>query len=153
MANGVERVVEETVGKDKDMLPVKEGKALTAANAAVGGMGIISSYNVCHSLCMGIIAVLSFFGIFITGMPLLFLTKYQLYFWTFGIIILAIAAGLYFWKGPCISKKMIVANGGLLLAGFPFARGYDFVFIVIGFGIVLVTILVYLFERFGNGQR
>ncbi|MBI4095820.1 MAG: hypothetical protein HY438_03105 [DPANN group archaeon] len=146
-------MAEETVGKDKRVLPVKEGKALTAANAAVGGMGIISSYNVCHSLCMGIIAVLSVFGIFITGMPLFFLTKYQLYFWTFGIIILAVAVGLYFWKGPCISKKMIAANGGLLLAGFPFARGYEFIFMVIGFGIVLIIVLMYLFERFGNGKK
>ena len=47
-----------------------------------------------------------------------------------GMIFLGVSFVLLYLKGNCISKKMIVANGGLLLAGFPFARGYDFVFIV-----------------------
>ncbi len=118
-----------------------------ATNATMGGMSIISSYNICHSVCTSAIALLSLFGIFVTGMPLFFLTKYQIYFWTFGIAILALAIALYFWKGKCISKHMILANAGLLFAGFPFAKNYFTFFMAAGLAIVISAIALYFVER------
>ena len=93
-------MVEEFVGINKKMLRLD--KNVGVVNAATGGMSIISSYNICHSVCTASIALLSFFGIFITGMPLFFLTQYQLYFWAIGIAMLITATALYFKMGKCI---------------------------------------------------
>ena len=124
----------------------KEG-TIGVVNAATGGMSIISSYNICHSVCTAAIAMLAFFGIFITGMPLFFLTQYQLYFWAIGIAMLTIATVLYFKMGKCISKHMLIANAGLLLAGFPFAKNYFAVFMVAGLAVVISAIALYFAER------
>jgi len=122
-------------------------KLLGPANGIFGGMSIISSYNVCHSVCMSLISVLTFFGIAVAGMPLAFLTPYQIYFWTFGIVILAIALILHKIKGPCISKHMILANSGLLLAGIPFANKFYKLFLMFGFAIVAIAIAWWANER------
>ncbi len=143
-------MAEETLGSNKEVLRIDEKKAktITAANAAMGGLSIFSSYNVCHSACMALIAGLSAIGIMVSGMPLAFLIPYQIYFWIFGIIILAVGTTLYVKMGKCISGKMLVANAGLLFAGFPFAGNSYLLFMILGFAIVITVILVYLFERF-----
>ncbi len=148
-------MAEEVVGSNKKMLRIdnKNTKGIAAANAAVSSMSIISSYNICHSLCMSVIALLSVFGIIVAGMPLAFLTQYQIYFWLIGSVILAVAVGLYIWKGPCMSPKLLAANAGLLLAGFPFAGRFYAVFMLTGFAIVITTIIIYLKERAEHGKR
>ncbi len=131
---------------------LKKEAAINATNATMGGMSIISSYNVCHSVCTVAIAVLSLFGIAVSGMPLFFLTQYQAYFWGIGMVFLAVAVTLYFWRGPCISKHMILANAGLLFAGFPFAKSYFMLFMVAGFAVVAAAVALYLAER-ANGEN
>ncbi len=131
---------------------MKKETAIGAANATMGGMSIFSSYNVCHSACMALIAGLSAIGIVVSGMPLAFLIPYQIYFWIFGIAIFAVGAALYFRMGKCISSKMLVANFGLLFAGFPFAGNSYLIFMIVGFAIIITVILVYLFERFENAN-
>ena len=148
-------MAEEIVGTNKEVLRInsKSSKGIAAANAAVGGMSIVSSYNVCHSLCMSVIALLSVFGIIVTGMPLAFLTQYQIYFWSIGVGVLAVAAGLYFWKGQCMSPKLLAANAGLLLAGFPFAGEFYAAFMLVGFAVVVAIIIIYLKERMERGKK
>ena len=134
-------------GRSPLAVRMNKESAIGVANAATGGMSIISSYNICHSVCTAAIAMLAFFGVFITGMPLFFLTRYQLYFWAIGITMLIIATVLYFRMGKCISKHMLLANAGLLLAGFPFAKGYFAVFMVAGLAVVISAIALYFAER------
>ncbi len=50
-----------------------EDKRVRYASVAASTATIISAHNVCHTLCLGIIAFLAVFGIVITGMPLGFL--------------------------------------------------------------------------------
>lgn len=135
-----------------DRSKMKRESVITASNGIFGGMSVISSYNVCHSLCMGIISVLTFFGIAVVGFPLAFLIPYQIYFWIFGITILAIALSLYRIKGPCISKHMILANSGLLLAGVPFLQDFSVFFLVTGGFIVTAAITLYFMERRNHGK-
>ncbi len=165
-------MAKETLGSNQEVLRIdsKKTKAIGAANVTMGGLSIFSSYNVCHSACMALIAGLSAIGIVVSGMPLAFLIPYQLYFWIFGIIILAVGTALYFKMGKCISQtqaeqssagpsktrgfawEMLVANAGLLFAGFPFAGNSYLIFMILGFAIVITVILVYLFERFENAN-
>ena len=42
---------------------------------------------------------------------------------------------------------MLIANAGLLLAGFPFAKGYFAVFMVAGLAVVATAVALYLAER------
>lgn len=126
---------------------IKKETAISATNATMGGMSIFSSYNVCHSACTAAIAVLSLFGVFVTGMPLFFLTKYQIYFWTIGIAMLIVATVLYFKMNKCISKHILLANFGLLFAGFPFAKNYFTFFMIAGFAITIFAIALYFAER------
>ena len=60
---------------------VKKGKALTVTSSVSGVMGFLGGYQVCHNICLGIIALLSIIGITLVGMPLLFLTKVAVPFW------------------------------------------------------------------------
>ena len=131
---------------------MKKETVMGATNATMGGMSVISSYNVCHSLCIGVIALLSFFGIIVAGFPLAFLIPYQIYFWIFGILILIIALALYKIKGPCISKHIILANFGLLFAGIPFLQNYSLLFLIIGFTIAISAIALYFAARKKNGK-
>jgi len=144
---------------------ITKDKVISATGSLSGGMSILSSYNVCHSICMGVIAALSVFGVAVAGFPLAFLLPYQPYFWAIGIAILVVALILYTQakhslavpsgtgsareiKGPCISKHMILANAGLLVSGIPFAKSQfsSYLLLTIGLVIVAAAIALYLKE-------
>src|SRR3989344_5263936 len=98
-----------------------EAKVSGSLSGVSGGMSIISAHNVCHTLCIGVVAALTFFGIAVSGMPLMFLQKYTLLFWGMAVSFLALSLALYYFKGPCISKKAMLFNSGLIVAGVPFS--------------------------------
>ena len=56
-------------------------KAATLSSSFSGALSFLGGYQVCHNVCLGIIALLSLIGITIVGMPLLFLTKVAIPFW------------------------------------------------------------------------
>ncbi len=100
------------------------------ASTASSGASILGAAQVCHYACLGVIAALSFIGITLSGMPLLFLTKYAPLFW--GIAVLFFA--LTFVYRHCLSRSILTANAGLLIAGFPFTT-QPYIFWIVG-GIV-----------------
>lgn len=100
--------------------PQKEGKAVGTINAAAGGMGIISAHNVCHALCEGLVGIVAVFGITGIGMPLAFLTDYNIYFWAMAFAFLLIGFALLISR-KCVSKNMMMFNGGIVLIGVPFS--------------------------------
>ena len=67
-----------------------EDKRVRYASIATSTATLISAHNVCHSLCLGLIAFLAAFGIVLTGMPLAFLQDYNIYFWTMAFITMVI---------------------------------------------------------------
>ena len=79
------------------------------------------------------------------GMPLLFLTKVAVPFWTVAFVLFLITLFFYF-KMRCISKNLILFNSGVLIMGVPFQRLQfsPFNWIVGG---VLVVIAVSLFVK------
>lgn len=122
-------------------------KKLKAAGTASSLGSFASAHNVCHSLCLGVVAILSVFGIIVSSDILMFLENYNLIFWFMGTFFLGLSFVLYFKFGQCISEKLILFNSGLILFGFPFFREFGPMFSIIGGTVSLVAIGLYLKER------
>jgi hypothetical protein len=110
---------------------------LVGATGSVSGVAsILGSWQVCHNVCLGLIALLSIVGITLTGMPLSFLTKVAVPLWSVAVILLGITFYLYKRLG-CVSKGLLVLNTGLITAGVPFFEKFQLAFWVLG-GIIAV---------------
>jgi len=133
----------------------KKDKTFGRTAGTLGGVSgvasILGSWQICHSVCLGLIALLSVIGITINGMPLSFFTKISVPLWTIAVILLIIVSLLYI-KKHCISKNLLLLNLGLIIAGTPFNFVYKFQFIlwIIGGAIVLASILLFIRERIEN---
>lgn len=90
-------------------------------SSLTGLSGIASSYNTCHSICLAVVSLLSVIGIAVSGLPLMFLQTWAPYLWTVGLIFLLFSFYLFYSK-KCISKKLLTANTGFIVIGFPFAQ-------------------------------
>lgn len=118
-------------------------KALSVSSSVSGVMGFLGGYQVCHNICLGIIALLSLIGITLVGMPLLFLTKVAVPFWVAAIVMLGVAILLVVGFKMNLSKKILLANSGLIIAGTPFTTldSYKPLFWIVGILIVLTSIM------------
>ena len=123
---------------------IKE-RIVSAAGSISGVASIFGSWQLCHSICLGLIALLSLIGISIVGMPLLFLTKIAVQIWLFAVALLSLAVILYI-KKKCISLKMIIFNTGVIIAGVPFQplQGTIFVWVIGG---LIASIAIVLFIK------
>ena len=132
---------------------MKVGLALKAKLASIsssvsGVMGFLGGYQVCHNICLGIIALLSIIGITLVGMPLLFLTKVAIPFWIAAFFLLLVSLGFYI-RSKCLSKNLLLLNGGIIIAAFPFRALEKFfpIFWIIGGTIILISILLFIKSR------
>ena len=117
---------------------IKE-KIIGTTGSISGAASILGSWQICHNICLGIIALLAILGITVVGMPLLFLTKLAIPFWTIAFVLLLIIIGIYI-KKKCISKNLIMFNSGLIIAGIPFQflDSFRILLWIIG-GILVIT--------------
>jgi hypothetical protein len=129
------------------MNQIKE-KLIGTAGTASGTASILGSWQVCHSLCLGLIAFLSVFGITVTGMPLLFFTKIAIPLWSIALVLLLVVVFLYLRK-KCISLNLILFNTGVIIAGMPFAsvQPYQPFFWIIGGSIALAAVALFIKEK------
>lgn len=127
-------------------------KLVSVAGTATATTSILGGYQICHSVCMGIIALLSIIGITVVGMPLMFLTKVAVPFWIAGISFLSGMAVLTYAKKLHFSQNLMLANAGLLIAGTPFQTVQQFQTLLwfIGGALVVTSIILALQTR---GQR
>lgn len=132
-------------------MEIKE-KAVSAGSMISGSASILGSYQICHSLCLSAITLLSLIGITVTGMPLLFLTKVAIPFWIAGFSLLAIMVILAKYDILHFSNKLMLANIGLLTAGVPFERLVQFqkFFWIMGAMIVVASIVWALVDKKNN---
>lgn len=138
--------------------PALKERILSYTGNISGGASIISSYTLCHQICLGLIALLSVIGISVAGMPLAFLSRYTFFFWGLGAAILGVTSILFYYhkynnknnnhKG-CISGKLLVANGGFLIAGIPFAAliNYQRILWILGGAVVASSIASWAVEK------
>lgn len=120
-------------------------KILSVSSSVSGVIGFLGGYQVCHNICLGIIALLSLIGITLVGMPLLFLTKIAMPFWIAAATLFLLTLGFYI-KKRCISKNLLLFNGGIIVAGVPFESLKNILpmFWIIGGTAVLVSILSFI---------
>ena len=126
-------------------------KAATFSSTVSGALSFLGGYQVCHNVCLGIITLLSLIGITVVGMPLLFLQKVAIPFWTAAVLLFAITLFLYF-KKKCISKNLLMLNGGVIIAGVPFqnVQQYSVVFWIAGGTLVVLSLLFYIKGKIGK---
>lgn len=134
-------------------MAVKE-KLVGSVGAASGITSALGGYQVCHQLCMTVIALLGVLGITVAGMPLMFLTKVAIPFWIAAVAMLGVL-GYFHIKMKCVSGKLLVFNSGLIIAGVPFAplNQYPAVLWSIGGTLVIVAIGLHLRDRHGKKKK
>ena len=126
---------------------IKE-KVIGATGSVSGAASIIGSWQICHSLCLGLIALLGVVGITVTGMPLLFFTKIAVPLWTIAVLLLITTIFVYTQK-KCISKNLIILNSGLIIAGTPFQslQKFSIFFWTVGGTIALAGIFLFVRDK------
>ena len=112
-------------------------------SSASGTAGFLGGWQVCHTVCLGIISLLSLLGITIMGMPLFFLTKVAVPFWITAVVLFGVTLGFYF-RMKCISKNLLLLNAGIIVAGVPFAAIKPVLplFWIVGGTMVVVSVLL-----------
>lgn len=140
--------------KQKSNINEKKGRALAVTSSASGVMGFLGGYQVCHNVCLGIIALLSVIGITLVGMPLLFLTKVAIPFWIAASFLFFISLFFYF-KSKCISKNLLLFNGGIIIAGVPFdsLKNFFVFFWIMGGTIILISIVLFIKDKMAGGRK
>ena len=134
-------------------IPSKEN-VLASGGSLSSSLSFLGSYQICHNICMSIIAILTGIGITVKGMPLLFLQKVAVYFWIAAVIILIMFITLLLQKKTCVSKNTIFFNSGLIIAGVPFktVQDYSMFFWITGGTIVIISIMI-LYQQKSGGKK
>lgn len=126
--------------KNKKAKIGKQRKVFAATSSLSGSLSFLGSWQICHNLCLGIIALLSFFGIAVQGMPLLFLTQYSVYFWSAAVIFLVPTLYMYSRRDCLMSKNLVLFNIGIIVFSFPFFQEISFIFWTLGGFVILYSI-------------
>ena len=120
-------------------------KAIGATGSVSGITSIFGSWQVCHNICLGLIALLGIIGITVVGMPLLFLTKIAIPLWSVAFVLLLVTIWFYI-KKKCISQNLIMFNSGIIIAGIPFQplQNFQILFWMIGGALVVVSSFIFI---------
>lgn len=134
--------------KHKNNKDIKKGRALTVTSSVSGAMGFLGGYQVCHNICLGIIALLSIIGITLVGMPLLFLTKVAIPFWIIASLLFVLSL-LFYLKSKCVSRNLLLLNGGIIIAGVPFnsLKNFTPLFWITGGSLILISIILFIKDK------
>lgn len=119
-----------------------------------GFTSFLGSWQVCHNICLALIALLSVIGITVTGMPLLFLTTIAKPLWIVAVILLIITFSVYL-KKQCISSRLLLFNSGLIIAGIPFQflQKLFLIFWIVGGSIAITSIVLYINDKIKKGKK
>ena len=124
-------------------------KVLTGTGSISGALSFLGGYQVCHNACLAIIYLLTILGFTVAGMPLLFLTKLAIPFWSAALALLATTIILKYGKGMQFSEKIILLNSGLIIAGIPFeqVQQFNYIFWIVGGSLVLLSFGWYIYHK------
>ena len=127
---------------------IKE-KMLNVSGSVTGTLSFLGSYQVCHNACLALISLLTILGFTVAGMPLLFLTKVAIPFWSVALALLATTIILKYGKNMQFSGKIILLNSGLIIAGIPFehVQQFNYIFWIVGGSLVAFSIGWYIYEN------
>lgn len=125
-------------------LKAKAAGSLGSISAVLATLG--SSWQVCHSVCLALLAALAAVGIIGIGFPLLFLYEYNLYFWGTAAALLLVTLFFFARNRKCVPEKLLVFNAGIVIAGIPFGQAQPYSWAVGGI-IAIAAVAWFLFER------
>ena len=127
---------------------IKE-KILGASGSLTGTLSFLGGYQVCHNACLALISLLTILGFTVAGMPLLFLTRVAVPFWTLALALLVTTVILKYGKNMKFSGKIILLNSGLIIAGIPFQQlqQFNYVFWIVGGILVIFSIGWYIYDK------
>ncbi|MEK6951110.1 MAG: hypothetical protein AABX13_05295 [Nanoarchaeota archaeon] len=130
-----------------------KGKIASLTSSLSGSLSFLGGYQVCHNVCLGIVALLSLVGITVVGMPLLFLQKVAVPFWIAAVVLFGITLGIYV-KMRCLSRNLLLLNGGIIVASVPFYSVKPVLPLlwIAGGAIVIVSILLMVKARLHKSQ-
>ena len=130
-------------------------KLLGASGSITGSLSFLGGYQVCHNACLALVAFLTFLGFAVAGMPLLFLTKVAIPFWTAAVLLLSIMMMLKYKKIIHISDKVILLNSGLIIAGIPFQQiqQFNYVFWITGGVLVVFSIGWFVYDKIKKNDK
>ncbi len=133
----------------KKLSAKKKSKALGFFSGISGSLSFLGGWQVCHNLCLGIIAALSLIGITIVGMPLLFLQQYNIYFWSVAVLLLMPTLTMYWKSGKHMSSKLLLFNVGIIIAAVPFIELQDYMlfFWLVGGALIFYSAAMFVKER------
>jgi len=131
-------------------MPYLKEKLLGASGGVTGTLGFLGGYQVCHNACLALIVLLTFLGFTVAGMPLLFLTKVAIPFWSAAFALLAVTLILKYKKAIHISGKVLLLNSGLIIAGVPFQQlqQFNYLFWIAGGVLAASSIFWYFYNKF-----
>jgi len=131
---------------------VKE-RFIAMTGSVSGAASILGSWQICHNVCLGLIALLGILGITVVGMPLLFLTEIAVPIWLVAVGLLLVTAYLYI-KKKCISNRLLMLNSGLIIAGVPFQplQKFSIFFWIVG-GVIAATGVVLFIQDKRHAKR
>ncbi len=124
-----------------------KAKFFSLFSGVSGSLSFLGGWQVCHNLCLGIIALLSIIGITIVGMPLLFLQQYNIYFWSVAVLLLIPTLTMYWKNRKHMSSKLMLFNVGIVIAAVPFIELQDYMLFFWLFGGALILYSVAMFAR------
>src|SRR3989344_2022030 len=128
---------------------MKQEKIVGMTNSVTGFTSVLGSWQICHNLCLGIIALLGIAGITLTGMPLFFFKKIAVPLWFTALALLLLTVYLYASR-KCISRNLIFLNSGLIIAGTPFhsLQPLQAGFWTAGGALAVIGIAMYIREKY-----
>ena len=116
------------------------------ASVASGAASVLGSWQICHNICLALVAGLSLLGITLTGMPLGSLAEYAVIIWSVAVVALAATIGLYLWR-RCVSQGLLVLNAGLVVAGTPWLPQIVILWYILGAMITAAGAAILIKER------
>ena len=127
---------------------IKE-KILGATGSLTGSLSFLGGYQVCHNACLALIALLTFLGFTVVGMPLLFLTKVAIPFWIVAFLLFVLTVFLKYKKMMHISDKIVLLNSGLIIAGTPFqqVQQFNYIFWIVGGVLVILSTGWFIYDK------
>ncbi|MEK7516780.1 MAG: hypothetical protein AAB562_04260 [Patescibacteria group bacterium] len=123
-------------------------RALSRGSKISGCASVLGSWQICHNLCSSLVAALTTLGFAIQGMPLLFLNRWQTPLWMVALALFGALILLRFvMRMRFITRRSMLGNVGLILAGLPFDAPWISSARTIGIAVAIVALLWYLKER------
>ena len=137
--------INQSINAVNKMITIKE-RFIGIGNSVSGIASLLGSWQICHTICLGVVALLALIGITVKGFPFLFLNTLAAPLWLTAAFLFSISLIMYLKKG-CISERMLLFNMGILIAAVPFQAFQKYLPFLWASGGIIVASSIILFLK------